>query len=136
MLRRLIFTLFLLANLTSQVSVAFACGMMAGGHPVVVKHCCCKGMAADAGGAHPTADGKNCCQIVVDVSPGPGHQMGHVQAETKLPDLSLHLLSPVLLPALFSLVLEPASSGVFWEARRDTTLNGLDLYLHTQRLRL
>lgn len=136
MLRRLIFALFLFASLTSQVSVAFACRMMGDGQPVAVKHCCCKGMAPDTGGGHSTAEGKGCCQIVIDVSPGPGHQVGHVQAETKLPDLSPHLLSPVLLSVLFSLVLEPASPGAFWDARRDTALNEPNLYLRTQRLRL
>lgn len=135
MLRRLIFTLFLFANLTSQVSVAFACGMMGTDQPVVVKHCCCKGMATQAAGDHFEADGKACCQIVVDVSPALGNQVGHVPAATKLPDLSPHLLSP-LLPALFSLVLEPASPGVFREARWETAREGHNLYLRTQRLRL
>lgn len=134
MFRSLLVLLFIVANLSGQVSVAYAC-TMGDGAPKVMRHCCCK--KAEIRAAHDAGEMiKVCCQVVVDVSPGPGQQVGHVQPEPKLPDLSPNLLSPVLLPALCSLVLEPASPGAFWNARQDTALSEPNLYLRTQRLRL
>ena len=134
MLRHLLVLLFIVANLSSQVSVAYACAM-GDGAPKVMRHCCCKKPEVQEG-CDKGAMGKGCCQTVIDVSPGPGNQVGHVQAESKLPDLTPQLLSPALLPALLSLVLEPTSPAEFWEARRGPARYGTDLYLRTQRLRL
>jgi len=135
MLRRLLIAFFILTNLTSQVSVAYACGMM-GGAPVVLKHCCCQPDEAAPTGDE-VAEGMGCCQTVVDMPDGPGDQVGNLQAGTKLPDYNPQPLPPALVPVLLSFVLQPSQShATVWDEARDHGLSGTDLYLRTQRLRI
>jgi hypothetical protein len=141
MLRRLLITLFVLASLASQASVAYACEMMKSA-PVVLKHCCCKEMTADkgcdpaSGGIHVSAGDRNCCKPVVDISAGPGDQLAGIAAQVKLPDHDPQDLLPVLLPALLAIALPVQSRELAWNVASDRALHGTDLYLRTQRLRL
>lgn len=134
MLRRLIIMFLVFASLTSQVSVAFACGMM-GGAPVVAKHCCCEQEMAGPGCDH-SASGKGCCTKIVEISVGPGHQVGDLAAPVKLPSYDPQPLSPALLPALFALTLPAQPNELTWDEIGDHGLYGTDLYLRTQRLRI
>lgn len=133
-LRQLLVLLFIVANLTAHVSLAYAC-TMAEGAPKTMQDCCCSDPEVRASCGHATA-GKDCCQIVVEVSPVPGNQVAQVQPDFKLPNLSQQLLSPALLATALSLVPDPAPTRVFREAQRDPASPGTTLYLHTQRLRL
>lgn len=134
MLRRLLTLFFIIANLTTQVSVAYACGMMAAG-PVVLKQCCCQPDQA-APSCDEMAEGKGCCQQVVDVAEGPGDHVGSLHADTKLPEYKPQPLPPAFLPVLLAIVVPSQSHEIAWEQSRDLSLYGTDLYLRTQRLRL
>jgi hypothetical protein len=135
MLRRLLIAFFILANLSSQVSVAYACGMM-GGAPVLMKHCCCE-PDETAPPSGDVADGQGCCQTIVRIADGPGDQVGSLQAVPKLPDYNPQPLPPAIVPVLLSLVLlQTQSHDPLWDEARDHGLYGTDLYLRTQRLRL
>lgn len=147
MFRRVFLLLFILINLTTQVSVAFACGMM-GDTPVVMKKCCCKSermtpptdRMAD-GMAKGTAGGARCCEQIVEIQQGPGDQVGGIHSATQLPDYKPQPqpqpLPPALVPVLLSFVLQPAQRHeLVWDQARDHGLYGTDLYLRTQRLRL
>lgn len=134
MLRRFLILVFILGNLSSQVSVAFACGMLAGA-PVVLEHCCCPQVAAP-GNDDDTADGKGCCRKLVEISAGFGDQASNVAAPVKLPAYEPQILPPALLPALFSIALPAPSQAMAREESGGQGLYGTDLYLRTQRLRL
>lgn len=133
MIRRFLILLFVIANLSTQVSVAYACAMM-GTTTQVVKHCCCK-----TDQAQPDCDessmGEGCCATVVDVADGPGDLAGNIGSATKLPDIDPQML-PALLPVLLALVQPSQTATVTWDPARDHSLYGTDLYLRTQRLRL
>ena len=134
MLRRLLILFFILTNLTSQVSVAYSCAMM-GDAPVVVKKCCCD-PEARVSHCDKSMDGENgCCDTVIDVTAGASDQVGSVAATVKLPDFDPHVM-PALLPVLFALVLPSQTATDHWDASRDHSLYGTDLYLRTQRLKL
>ena len=133
MLRRLLILFFILTNLTSQVSVAYSCAMM-GDAPVVVKKCCCDPEARVSHCEKGMSGEKRCCDVVVDVTAGPSDQ-GSVAASVRLPDFDPHVM-PALLPVLFALVLPSQTATDHWDASRDHSLYGTDLYLRTQRLRL
>lgn len=134
MLRRLLILFFIIVNLTSQVSLAYSCAMM-GDAPVVMKKCCCDSEERVSHCDKSMSGETGCCDQVVDVSDGPGDQAGNVAAAVKLPDFDPHTL-PALLQVLFALVLPAQSASVTWDAARDHSLYGTDLYLRTQRLRL
>lgn len=134
MLCRLLILFFILANLTSQVSMAYSCAMM-GEAPVVLKKCCCNPEERVSHCDKNMSGEKGCCDQVVDVADGPGDQAGNVAAAIKLPDFDPHVL-PALLPVLLALVLPSQAHSVTWDVSRDHSLNGTDLYLRTQRLRL
>lgn len=134
MLRRLIIAFFVFASLTSQASVAFACGMM-GSATTVVKHCCCEQDMAGPGCDH-SASGKGCCTTIVEVSVGLSDQVGDIAAPVQLPDYDPQLLSPVLLPTLLTLQWLPQPKELAWDEVSDHGLYGTDLYLRTQRLRI
>lgn len=134
MLRRLVIAFFVLANLISQVSVAYACGMM-GGAPVVAKHCCCPGEMTGATRGEPAAN-KDCCHKVVEVLPGPADQLGALSAPIKLPAYDAQPLPPALLPALVAILIPVRSLDAGWVEADDSGPLGTDLYLRTQRLRL
>jgi len=134
MLRRLLIVFFILANLTSQVSMAYSCAMM-GDAPVVLKKCCCDPEERVSHCDKSMSGEKGCCDPIVDVANGPGDQAGMAASSVKLPDFDPHVL-PALLPVLFALVLPPQAPSVTWDASRDHSLYGTDLYLRTQRLRL
>ncbi|TXH04497.1 MAG: hypothetical protein E6R07_07480 [Nevskiaceae bacterium] len=134
MLRRLIIAFLVFASLTSQVSVAFACGMM-GSAPVVVKHCCCEHESAGSG-CDPFASGKSCCQPIVEIAVGPGEQIGDIVAPIKLPNYDPQPLSPALLPVPLALALSVQSHVMLGNPAGDHGLYGTDLYLRTQRLRI
>lgn len=126
--------LFVFASLTSQASVAFACGMM-GSALTVVKHCCCEQDVAGPGCDH-SASGKGCCTTIVEVSVGPSDQVGDIASPVKLPNYDPQSLSPVLLPTLLSLKLLAEPNKLAWDEVGDHGLYGTDLYLRTQRLRI
>jgi hypothetical protein len=134
MLRRLIIMLFVFASLTSQASVAFACGMM-GSASTVVKHCCCEQDVAGPGCNH-SASGKGCCTKIVEVSVGLSDQVGDIASLVKLPNYDPPPLSPVLLPTPLTLKFPPPSKELTWDEVSDHGLYGTDLYLRTQRLRI
>nr|ART35495.1 A379 [uncultured bacterium] len=134
MLRRLLILFFILANLTSQVSMAYSCAMM-GEVPVMLKKCCCDPEERVSHCDKSMSGEKGCCDQVVDVADGPGDQAGNVAAPVKLPDFDPQVL-PALLPVLLALVLPSQAHSVTWDVSRDHSLNGTDLYLRTQRLRL
>lgn len=134
MMRRLILVFFVLASLTSQASVAFACKMM-GGTAVVMEHCCCKGMTASPGYGD-SVNNKNCCQPVVHLSVGIGDQVGHLVTSVKLPSPAPQALLPILLPAVLAVALPVQPTERSWDEFGDRPLHGKDLYLRTQRLRL
>ena len=136
MLRRILISLLVLVSLTSQASVAFACDMMGGGHTVVVKRCCCDHPGMGAPACDPSAKAEACCHKVVELSAGPGDQIGGLAVAVKLPSYDPQPLSPFLLPAVFAI----DSPAVVLCAHRDEyraqSLYGPHLYLRTQRLRL
>lgn len=134
MLRRLIIMLFVFASLTSQVSVAFACGMM-GNASTVVKHCCCEQDMAGPGCDHSDS-GKGCCTKIVEVSVGLNDQVSGIASPAKLPNYDPQPLSPVLLPTLLTLQLLAQPNKLVWDDVSDHGLYGTDLYLRTQRLRI
>lgn len=134
MLRRLLILFFILANLTTQVSVAYSCAMM-GDAPVVMKKCCCDPHERVSPCDKSHSSEKGCCEQIVEVAVGSGDQVGHVAAAGRLPDFDSHVL-PALLPVLYALVLPPQLPSATWDVVPDHGPFGTDLYLRTQRLRL
>lgn len=133
MLRRLLILLFVIANLSTQVSVAYACAMK-GTTIQVVKHCCCKTDQAQPD-CDQTSMGEGCCTTVLDLADGPGDLAGNVASAIKLPDINPQML-PALLPVLVALIQPSQTAAVTWDPARDHSLYGTDIYLRTQRLRL
>ena len=133
MLRRLLILLFVVANLSTQVSVAYACAMM-GTTTQVMKHCCCKTDQAEPDCDEGSMD-QGCCTTVIDVADGPGDQVGNTGSATKLADIDPQTLA-ALLPVLLSLVPPSQTAAIAWNRAQDPRPPGTDLYLRTQRLRL
>lgn len=133
MLRRVLILLFLVANLSTQVSVAYACAMMGATAPAM-KHCCCKTDQAKPGFDEGWMD-QGCCTTVIDVADGPGDQVGNASSSAKLTDIDPQTLS-ALLPALLAMVQPSKTAAVAWNRAHDPGPPGTDLYLRTQRLRL
>lgn len=133
MLRRLILLLFILTNLTTQVSAAYSCQMM-GDTSVILKHCCCHPERV-ASACKDTSSGKGCCHLADVVASADDHA-GSLQAAMKLPDHKPQPLPPALLPVLKSVAIPSETHKVIWEEARDHSLYGTDLFLRTQRLRL
>lgn len=134
MFRRLLIALFILANLTSQVSVAYACGMM-GGEMKVLKHCCCHGMKMKAAESEEADGAKDCCEEIVQISDEISDQSAAVKFDSKLPTIDPQL-AQVLLPALLGILVPVQTSEVAWSDQDSPPFYGSDLYLQTQRLRL
>lgn len=134
MLRHLFTVFFILASLSTQASVAYACAMKAGTQ-VVHAHCCCEPDEAQAPSQEP-AEGVGCCLPVIDVPDGAGDQVGGLRAGAKLPDHQPQAMSPVLAPAVLAFVQPSPVDDPGWYVPRDQGLYGTELYLRTQRLRL
>lgn len=137
MLRHLFTVFFILASLSTQASVAYACAMKAGTQ-VVHAQCCCEPDEAQAPSQElaEAAGGAGCCQRVIDVPDGAGDQVGGLNAGTKLPDYQPQTLPPVLAPVLFSFVQLQQVDEPAWERLPGDGRYGTDLYLRTLRLRL
>ncbi len=134
MLRRLLILVFVIANLTSQVSVAYACAMM-GPTKVVSAQCCCKTGAMVPSCAAAAGD-KDCCQKVVKVSAGPTDELASVAADVKVPSFD-PLPVPAAQTAEFPLVAFNAQrERDEWTEYDPDHPHGTSLYLSTQRLRL
>lgn len=136
MIRRFLISLLVFASLSSQVSVAFACGMMGGEHTVVVKQCCCEHPGVGGPTCDPSAKTRDCCHKVVELSAGPGDQVGGLAATVRLPPYDPQALPPVLLPAVYALALPVSAPARHWYEHSERSFYGTRLYLRTQRLRL
>lgn len=134
MLRRLLAILIALTILIPQVSVAFACTMM-GEAPMLLDRCCCD-PAPSAERVGEDEDATDCCEEVAVIADGPGNQVAHRQVPAALPDHEPQTLPPVLLPALFALLLPPPAQAPAWDTAHHPGPHGTDLYLRTHRLRL
>lgn len=135
MLRRVLICLFILANLGNQASVAYACLMMGGAAPVVMKDCCCDPDPTQPASPAAAMD-PDCCETIVDVPDGPGNQVGHLHAGSKLPDYHPQLLPPALLAVPLTLAAQPPGATVVWDRPSAHRADGADLYWRTQRFRL
>jgi hypothetical protein len=134
MLRRLLILVFILANLTTQVSTAYACAMM-GPKLVVSAHCCCK--ATDASHKSVESDaGKGCCQKIVKVSFGVSIVAAGPNAHVKAPSFDPAHVVIVAAAALPVVSLASQRKRDEWTDYDPAHPDGNSLYLRTQRLRL
>jgi hypothetical protein len=131
MLRRTLIFFFVLANLTSQASVAFTCEMMGG---AVVQHCCCPHQHVSERDSASTKSSKACCQLI-EVTADQG--ISGDSAKTAV--LLSHFESPAvaILPAAIYLLPDPGQSETTFSPPPDSYAQfGTLTYLHTQRLRI
>jgi hypothetical protein len=134
MLRRLLILVFILANLTTQVSTAYACAMM-GPNLVVSAHCCCKSTSASHKSAEPDA-GKGCCQKIVKVSFGAAVDVAGPTVHVKVPSFDTAHVVFIAAAALPVVSLASQRKRDEWTDYAPAHPDGNSLYLRTQRLRL
>lgn len=134
MLRRLLILVFVLANLTTQVSTAYACAMM-GPKTVVSEHCCCKSTTASQKSVHSEA-GKGCCQKIVKVSFGASVDAAGPVAHVKAPNFDQTPVLAVVASALPVVSMTSQRERDEWTDYDPDHPHGTSLYLRTQRLRL
>ena len=111
-------------------------GGVSGEHTVVVKQCCCEHPGVGGPTCDPSAKTRDCCHKVVELSAGPGDQVGGLAATVRLPPYDPQALPPVLLPAVYALALPVSAPARHWYEHSERSFYGTRLYLRTQRLRL
>lgn len=129
MLRKLLIYLFILTNLSAQVSTAFACEMTG---QVAMEHCCCDGDGMTA----PTSPSDDpCCRQIslVTAADGATADLGKSASQKSALDLDTLPLLAAAVAVLLPDVMETATAALLPDA---VARSGTLTYLHTLRLRI
>jgi hypothetical protein len=133
MLRRTLIFFFILANLTSQASIAFSCEMMGG---AVVRHCCCHHQHSSDGGSTATDRSKACCHLI-EITADQGISGDSAKVAAQLSHFDPSPQATAILPAAVFILPYSDRPEITFSPPPDTyTRFGTLTYLHTQRLRI